>query len=79
MKLEVYSIYDKARMEFGPPFYSPKREVALREFKIYQSNVPDVAKQDMQLHYLGIWDTEDAWFTCDEPQAVDIIKEELEV
>lgn len=49
----LYSVFDKAAEEFGPPFVAGTDAVAVRMFNRMMSDV--VSKSDFTLHYLGEW------------------------
>lgn len=68
-KLQVFSVYDKAAREYGFPFCSVSKGVAVRSFiKACQDKRGDVGTfpADMELYHLGSFDTETSVFTLHE-------------
>lgn len=65
MKLQLFSVYDRASCSFGRPFYVPSSGVALRSFTDEVNNPQsDLAKHpsDYELHELGEFDDATAEF-----------------
>lgn len=80
MILKLYTILDTLAHEFGPPYLSKNDEVAARAFRSTIKQLSTgVNKDEYELYWIGIWDTEKAKITsrpaskiflADDPNAV---------
>jgi hypothetical protein len=54
--MKIYSIYDKVAQEFAPPDISKNHGVAVRKFRSFLQGIPENAKDDFTIYYLGEWE-----------------------
>jgi len=66
--MELFSVKDLVAREFGPPFMSKNKDVALRQFKLIIKDVPE--PDEYALYSLGEFDPDTGEIKSNEPLEV---------